>query len=278
MYLSRTTEGRLILMISNDFSAEPRFQITDDVKSQVAAGVNIYEKSGSTSVSFPVKDQVLYPIQQWDELPEGEYQVQAMINRYETFNLSTGHAVQLPPDMGEGYWNTQALQHMPTHEDSIKGVPTELNLMLDQYLPPLSEPKNTQWVRHIKMKSEKLSKFWGRDVILGAHVLLPRDWDKETDRNYPLMIYHGHFPSDFGGFRTEPVPANMDTSDYQQSISYLRLQKNTTGRSLPILSTMDPRYFSQIYHHRNSTPHTLLRRLLCRQLCVSGAVRRCHHL
>ena len=76
------TEGRLILMISNDFSAEPRFQITDDVKSQVAAGVNIYEKSGSTSVSFPVKDQVLYPIQQWDELPEGEYQVQDMLYRY----------------------------------------------------------------------------------------------------------------------------------------------------------------------------------------------------
>ena len=39
------------------------FQITDDVRSQVAAGVNIYEKSGSTSVTFPHKDQVLYPHQ-----------------------------------------------------------------------------------------------------------------------------------------------------------------------------------------------------------------------
>ena len=211
------TEGRLILMISNDFSAEPRFQITDDVRSQVAAGVNIYEKSGSTSVTFPHKDQVLYPINKWEDLPEGEYQVQALINRYESFNLSTGHTVQLPPDMGEGqHWNTKPLNIFcqPLKIHLKKGAVTEVNLLLDQYIAPLSEPKNTQWVRHIKMKSEKLSQFWGRDVMLGAHVLLPRDWDKESDRKYPLMIYHGHFPSDFGGFRTEPVPADMDTSDY----------------------------------------------------------------
>lgn len=211
------TEGRLILMISNDFSTEPRFQITDDVRSQVAAGVNIYEKSVSTSVTFSHKDQVLYPINKWEDLPEGEYQVQALINRYESFNLSTGHTVQLPPDMGEGqHWNTKPLNIycQPVKIHLKKGAVTEVNLLLDQYIAPLSEPKNTQWVRHIKMKSEKLSKFWGRDVMLGAHVLLPKDWDKESDRKYPLMIYHGHFPSDFGGFRTEPVPADMDTSDY----------------------------------------------------------------
>ncbi len=230
------TEGRLILMISNDFSAEPRFQITDDVKSQVAAGVNIYEKSGGTTVTFPHKDQVLYPINKWEDLPEGEYQLQAMINRYETFNLSTGHAVQLPPDMGEGqHWNTKPLNIycQPVKVQLKKGQATEINLMLDQYIAPLPEPKNTQWVRHIKMKSEKLSKFWGRDVILGAHVLLPRDWDKETDRNYPLMIYHGHFPSDFGGFRTEPVPADMDTSDYSSRFhiyGYKKIQQEEAYR------------------------------------------------
>ena len=211
------TEGRLILMISNDFKTEPRFQITDDVNSQIGAGVNIYEKSENRSVTFPHKDQVLYPIERWEDIPEGEYQVQALINRYETFNLSTGHAVQLPPDMGEGqHWNTKPLNIycQPVKVQIKKGVVTEVTLNLDQYIAPLPEPKNTPWIRHVKMKSEKLSKFWGRDVFLGAHVLLPKNWETETDKKYPLMIYHGHFPSDFGGFRTEPVPADMDTSDY----------------------------------------------------------------
>lgn len=30
------------------------------------------------------------------------------------------------------------------------------------------------------------------------------------------MIYHGHFPSDFGGFSTKPVDPNMDTTDYNE--------------------------------------------------------------
>ena len=41
-------------------------------------------------------------------VPAGEYFVQAIINRYETFNLKTGHIVKLPPDKWEGqHWNTR---------------------------------------------------------------------------------------------------------------------------------------------------------------------------
>jgi len=59
-------------------------------------------------------------------------------------------------------------------------------------------------VKHVKIKSELLSTFWGRDMYLGAHVLLPEGWEKHPETKYPLAIYHGHFPADFGGFRTTP--------------------------------------------------------------------------
>ena len=39
---------------------------------------------------------------------------------------------------------------------------------------------------------------------LGAHVLLPEGFEEHPEAPYPLMIFHGHFPSDFGGFR--PLP------------------------------------------------------------------------
>ena len=37
-----------------------------------------------------------------------------------------------------------------------------------------------------------LSKFWGRPIYLGATVLLPRDYDRET-MSYPVNYEQGHF-------------------------------------------------------------------------------------
>ncbi len=49
-----------------------------------------------------------FPIQSIKNIPVGEYYVQALINRYETFNLKTGHTVKLPPDQGEGQqWHSK---------------------------------------------------------------------------------------------------------------------------------------------------------------------------
>ena len=59
------------------------------------------------------------------------------------------------------------------------------------------------------MRSELLSKFWGRDVYLGANVLLPEGFDEHQEARYPLMIYHGHFPFTFGGFKETPPDPNM---------------------------------------------------------------------
>ncbi|MBT8321558.1 MAG: hypothetical protein KJO90_07810, partial [Eudoraea sp.] len=72
------------------------------------------------------------------------------------------------------------------------------------------EPEDTEWIKHIKIKSEKLSEFWGRDMYLGAHVLLPKGFDEHPEARYPLMVFQGHFPSDFGGFRTTPPDEDME--------------------------------------------------------------------
>ena len=55
-----------------------------------------------------------------------------------------------------------------------------------------------------------LSKFWGRDMYLGAHVLLPEGFDENPDVHYPLAIMHGHFPYDFDGFRTIPPDPDLE--------------------------------------------------------------------
>ena len=67
----------------------------------------------------------------------------------------------------------------------------------NKVIPEIKEPQDTEWIKHIKMKSELLSEFWGRDMYLGAHVLLPKGFNEHPEAKYPLMVFQGHFPSDF---------------------------------------------------------------------------------
>ena len=59
------------------------------------------------------------------------------------------------------------------------------------------------------MKSEMLSKFWGRPMYLGAVILLPEGFDAHGKARYTLVINHGHFPYTFGGFRTTPPDPDL---------------------------------------------------------------------
>lgn len=68
---------------------------------------------------------------------------------------------------------------------------------------------DTKYIRHEKILSERLSKFWGRPVHLAAHVLVPYGFDEHPEVRYPLMIFHDHFTQNFGGFREEPPDPNL---------------------------------------------------------------------
>lgn len=205
-------DGRLLLMLSTDDSKEPRFQINDGLNTQLIFGMNVGAMAPGQSIVF---DESIfgYPYPSLGDVPPGEYNAQALLHVYETFNLSTGHTVKLPMDNGEGqHWNTSPgnLYSKPfkitVGENGIENV----SLVMDQEIPPIPEPEDTEWIKHIKVKSEKLSEFYGRDIFLGAHVLLPKGFDEHPEAKYPLMVFHGHFPSDFGGFRTTPPDPNLE--------------------------------------------------------------------
>ncbi|MEO0527131.1 MAG: alpha/beta hydrolase-fold protein [Bacteroidota bacterium] len=205
-------DGRLLLMLSNNTKDEPRFQINDGLRTQLIYGMNVEGMKPGESMTF---DETVfgYPISSMSDVKPGEYHVQALLHVYETFELSTGHTVKLPMDNGEGQqWNKSPgnLYSKPIKitvtEDGIENV----HITMDQVIPPIEEAEDTKWIKHIKMKSEKLSEFWGRDIYLGAHVLLPKDFEEHPEAKYPLLIFHGHFPSDFGGFRTTPPDADLE--------------------------------------------------------------------
>lgn len=205
-------DGRLLLLISTDDGNEPRFQINDGPNTQIVSGQNVSEMSPGQIISFDAS-QFTYPIMSLDNLEPGEYWVQGLLHVYETFNLSTGHAVKLPMDNGEGQkWNRSPGNLYSTLKKITveQGRSNTVSITLDQIIPPIEEPEDTEWIKHIKIKSELLSEFWGRDMYLGAHILLPKGFEQHPEAKYPLMIFHGHFPYDFGGFRTTPPDENLE--------------------------------------------------------------------
>jgi hypothetical protein len=223
-------DGRLLLFLSSDDSAEPRFQIGDtSLKTQQVFGVEADAlKPGEPAV---FDGSVLgHPLESLSEVPAGTYNVQALLHKYETFRRADGHVVKLPMDRGEGQQWSRAPGNLYSTPKKIAIDPRKtetIAIRLDKLIPPIPDPPATRYIRHEKIKSERLSKFWGRDMYLGAHVLVPWGFDEHPQARYPLVINHGHFPYTFDGFREEPPDPNLkpDWSERFQLAGYNRIQQ-----------------------------------------------------
>ena len=211
--VEQPVDGRLLLMLSNDPADEPRNQVVDGPKTQLAFGVDV---DGLEPGADAVVDggALGYPLDSLRKVPAGRYRVQALLHRYETFRRADGRAVKLPMDRGEGQqWNKapgnlySTPKEIEIEIDPAKGG--DVRVTLDKVIPPIPDPPATKYVKHERIQSDRLTKFWGRPMHLGAHVLLPEGFDTHPDARYPLVIFHGHFPHDFDGFREEPPDPDL---------------------------------------------------------------------
>jgi len=210
--LDESQDGRMLLMLSIDDSREPRFQISDGPDTQLIYGIDV---EGLAPGEEAVIDGSVfgYPLHNLADVPAGEYHVQALLNRYETFHRSDGHVVKLPPDQGEGqHWNRKPgnLYSMPQVVQIDPKENKTIQIKLDKTIPPIDPPQDTNYIKHIKMESKLLTEFWGRPMYLGACVLLPHGFEEHPEARYPLMVFHGHFPYTFGGFREEPPDPELE--------------------------------------------------------------------
>ena len=176
-------DGRLLLMVSTDSAAEPRFQIVDGPESQQVFGIDVEGmKPGGQAPGGAAAFG--YPLRSLANLPAGEYYVQALLHVYETFHLKTGHTVKLPMDRGEGQqWNL-APGNLYSKAMKMRINPAldgRVELVLDQKIPPIKPSEDTKYVKHVRIQSKLLTEFWGRPMYLGAHLLLPEGYDEHPE-------------------------------------------------------------------------------------------------
>ena len=239
-------DGRVLLLLSTDDTAEPRFQISDtSIESQQVFGVDVLDWKPGQKAAFG-GDGLGYPVESLSRVPAGTYTVQALLHKYETFRRADGHVVKLPMDRGEGQQWSLAPGNLYSTPRKITIDPAKaevVTITLDKAIPEISRPADTKYVKHIRIRSEKLSKFWGRDMHLGANILLPEGFDSHPTARYPLVINHGHFPADFDGFRETPPDPDLkpDYSARFHLAGYNRIQqelahqfyKDWTGPTYP---------------------------------------------
>ena len=252
-------DGRLLLLFSNNNAAEPRFQISDALTTQIILGKNVDQWAIGATQSI-AEDAYGFPKERLSQIPAGDYYVQVLLHKYETFHLKNGKVVKLPMDRGEGqHWNL-APGNIYSKPIKIHFDPknTEVvQLTIDQIIPPIIEPTDSKYIKHIKIQSKLLTEFWGRPMYLGAHILLPEGFDTHQNVKYPLAIYHGHFPSDLSGFSTTPPNPNLipDTSARFNITGYNKIQeeeayqfyKQWTGPNFPRVLAIEIQHATPYY-------------------------------
>ena len=205
-------DGRLLVMLAKDArGGEPRFQINDGPTGQLIFGIDVDGLRPGSAATLD-GSALGFPLESINDIPAGTYSVQALIHKYETFKRGDGHTVKMPMDRGEGQQWARAPGNIYSTPQSITIDPKKggtVSITLDQVIAPLPKPKETKYVKHDEILSERLSRFWGRPMHLGAHVLLPEGWDTHPNAKYPLFIYHGHFPADLTNWREAAPDANL---------------------------------------------------------------------
>jgi hypothetical protein len=238
--------GHLIVVFAKKDKPEPRMQLEETYESAQGFGVDVEDLAPGTPIVVDAKT-FGYPRRSLADLDAGEYFVQAVFNVYEEFHLASGKTVWLPPDKGEGqHWN-QKPGNPYNKPDKARFDPKAsepIRLTLDRTIPSIKgtdhdpeviagyEPA-AKWLKYMRFKSEKLSAFWGRDVWLGAWILLPDGFDEHPDARFPLIVYQDHFNA---GFRPAPFvtsPPDPKSPFYRSYQNGYRFFQDWTSGRLP---------------------------------------------
>jgi S-formylglutathione hydrolase FrmB len=181
--ISTAQNGRLFVFLNRNSEPEPRLSDDDvglDAPPILAKDVVNFAPV-STKVSID-KSSIAYPIKSLADLPAGEYYVQAVFD--------TNNDLRSPNAPGNLYSTVRKIKLDPKRGGTIK-------LELTNVVPPEQLPAETEFVKFVKIQSPLLSKFHGRPIFLRAGIILPRDYERDTKRRYPLMIRIGGYGTKF---------------------------------------------------------------------------------
>ena len=209
------TSGRLFVILNPRLEAtEPRLLMGEtglDALPFVARDVQSFSSGDAVDLH---REHACFPLASLDHLPPGTYQVQAL--------LTTNRDLRLPNAPG-GFVSTPLSVTLGTNP----GPPVRLTL--DRQLPPETVPADTDSIRYLKIRSRLLSEFHGRPMFLRAAVVLPRSFDTDSSRRYPLLVMIGGFGQRYTSVTNELAPGGRLAPGLRSGPEFLLLQLDGAG-------------------------------------------------
>ncbi|EEF60412.1 putative esterase [Pedosphaera parvula Ellin514] len=164
--------GRLLVILNQKESPEPRFAINDG---SVIIGRDADDFVSSQKLLLD-HSTISCPIPNPSELPTGDYFVQAL--------LMVNQDLRLPNAPGDLYSSVAKV-----HIDHA--ISNTVCLQLSQQIGPEQLPADTELVKFVQIQSALLSKFHGRPIYLRAGIILPRNFNRKPSETYPLWVRVG---------------------------------------------------------------------------------------
>ena len=187
--------GRAFVFLARTNHEEPRLQSGPDRSSEPFFGTDITALAPGQPVTID-RTTLGFPIASVAKLPAGDYYVQGLILGYAEFHRNDGHTIWAHMDAGEGQRFNASPGSLVSDVQRIHIDPAKnpvISLSLTKVIPAIAPAEDTPWIKHVHITSKLASAFWGHAMTLGAVVLLPKGYDENPSRRYPVVYTVGHY-------------------------------------------------------------------------------------
>ncbi len=219
--LNGSVDGRIVVMFAP--SGVDPLDDTDVTSSpNLFFGMNVFNVANMDTITLSggSGDNIMtgvwgFPNVSLDDVPKGNYSVQAFLNRYDKVSRSDGSSLSVHFPCGDGAPNINGFGSLTTSiiDTNVQGGPQTIKLRMDNVTVfeaftgteiggcAQGNYEDTATLKHLKIRSEALSKFWGRNMYVGANIVLPSGYEaNDTTTRYPVIYSQGHWPADGGAF------------------------------------------------------------------------------
>lgn len=187
--------GRAYVFLSRTDKREPRLQSGAQRGSEPFFGVDIDRVMPGKAITID-RTTLGFPLESTADIPAGDYFVQGLILPYTRFVRADGHTIWAHMDAGEGQRFNAAPGSLVSAVTMVHIDPkrqTAVSLLLSNVIPPVQPVEDTPWVKHVRITSTLVSAFWNHPMALGAVVLLPKGYDHNPSKRYPVIYTIGHY-------------------------------------------------------------------------------------
>ncbi len=184
--VSGPQNGRLFVILNPRQQPEPRLTIGQT--GMDAPPILGHDMMGFAPGVTGILDRsaAAFPIENLSHLKAGEYSVQALFD--------TNIDFRSPNAPGNLYSAVQRRHLEPAKGETVR-------IELTQKLPSETLATETEYLKYVRIQSDLLSKFHGRPMFLRAGIILPKDYEHEPTRRYPLRVRIGGYGDRFTNVR-----------------------------------------------------------------------------